>query len=311
MKKSIFFSVLAALLLAAPQLRAQDCQFTPDLFPGQSADRTSHEVSATVHVGEYGQYLVHEHSQVVNLTSSDQQIVRTTNEGGYDCVFFNGVGSADVTYTENWFVGSSSGYDGETGSIVCPSNHTIHYTVEAGTPTARFLDGREECTEIYVHTNTDGSYAFSAPRLELIIKELRTVNNYLQFVDMSINPSQCTFTSSDPNIATIGRGNTVTPTGTVGHTTITATWPGTVLWNGITRSYELYVEAPKNQAYITFSPTMNYLDTVGNTLTVFPTIYPEGAPIYVQRWLSSNTNVATVDEFGNVTMIAPGTTKIY
>ena len=201
-------------------MRAQDCQFTPDLFPGQSADRTSHEVSATVHVGEYGQYLTHLHSQVVNLTSTNQQIVRTTNEGGYDCVFFNGVGQADVTYTENWFVGSASGGGaeggttiiggdgsviggngsaggdgGESGSSVCPSNHTIHYTVLPGTPTARFIYEREECTEVHVHTNTDGSYAFSAPYLELIIKELRTVNYYLQFVDQYVNPTQCTFTS--------------------------------------------------------------------------------------------------------------------
>lgn len=316
MKKSTLWSLaLIALTLVSQSLRAQDCQFTPDLFPGQAADRTAYEVSATVHVGEYGQYLTHLHSHLTNLTSSDQLIVRTTNEGGYDCVFFNGVGQADVTYTENWFVNSSGGGaeggNGETGATVCPSNHTIHYTVLPGTPVARFLDGREECTEIHVPTNTDGSYVFSAPHLELIIKELRTVNNYLQFVDLYVSPSQCTFTSSDESIATIGRGNTVTPTGAVGHTTITATWTGSELWNGVTLSYELYVEAPKNQAYITFSPNMNYVDTVGNTLTVFPMIYPAGAEIYVQHWTSTNTSVATVDNFGNVYMVAPGTTKIY
>lgn len=338
MKKSTLWSIaLIALTLVSQGMRAQDCQFTPDLFPGQAADRTSHEVSATVHVGEYGQYLTHLHSQIVNLTSTNQQIVCTTNEGGYDCVFFNGVGQADVTYTENWFVGSASGGGaeggttiiggdgsviggdgsaggdgGESGSSVCPSNHTIHYTVLKGTPVARFVAGRDEViTEMHVPTNTDGSYAFSAPHLELIIKELRTVNNYLQFTDLYVSQSQCTFTSSDPSIATIGRGNTVTPTGTVGHTTITATWAGSELWNGVTLSYELYVESPKNQAYLTFSPNMNYVDTVGNTLTVFPMIYPAGAEIYVQHWTSTNTSVATVDNFGNVTMLAPGTTKIY
>lgn len=335
MKNSTLWSLaLVALTLVSQGLRAQDCQFTPDLFPGQAADRTAHEVSATVHVGECGQYLTHLHSQVVNLTSTNQQIVRTTNEGGYDCVFFNGVGQADVTYTENWFVGSASGGGaeggtttiiggdgsviggngsaggdgGESGSSVCPSNHTIHYTVLPGTPVARFLAGRDEViTEMHV---AQGG-GWSQPYLELIIKELQTVNNYLQFVDMYISASQCTFTSSDESVATIGRGNNVMLTNNLGHTTITATWAGSELWNGVTLSYELYVEAPKNQAYITFSPNMNYVDTVGNTLNVQPTIYPEGAPIYVQRWLSTNTNVATVDNSGNVTMLAPGTTKIY
>ena len=89
--------MLTALTFVSQGLRAQDCQFTPDLFPGQAADRTAHEVSATVAVGESGQYLTHLHSQVSNLTSTDQMIVRTTNEGGYDCVFFTGVGPADVT----------------------------------------------------------------------------------------------------------------------------------------------------------------------------------------------------------------------
>ena len=126
MKKSTLWSIaLIALTLVSQGMRAQDCQFTPDLFPGQAADRTSHEVSATVHVGEYGQYLTHLHSQVVNLTSTNQQIVRTTNEGGYDCVFFNGVGQADVTYTENWFVGSASGGGAEGGTTIIGGDGSV------------------------------------------------------------------------------------------------------------------------------------------------------------------------------------------
>ena len=77
MKKSTLWSLaLVALTLVSQGLRAQDCEFTPDLFPGQAADRTAHEVSATVHVGEGGQYLTHLQSQVVDLTSTNQEILR-------------------------------------------------------------------------------------------------------------------------------------------------------------------------------------------------------------------------------------------
>ena len=101
MRKISYFlgAALMALVLMPQTMLADECEFTPNLFPGQAADRTVKEVSAKAVVGEFGMYDMHIHSQVNNLTSSDQMIVKTVNENGYDGVFFVGVGQADVTYT--------------------------------------------------------------------------------------------------------------------------------------------------------------------------------------------------------------------
>ena len=98
MRKISYFlgAALMALVLMPQTKLADECEFTPNLFPGQAADRTAKEVSAKAVVGEFGMYDMHIHSQVNNLTSSDQMIVKTVNENGYDGVFFVGVGQRDA-----------------------------------------------------------------------------------------------------------------------------------------------------------------------------------------------------------------------
>ena len=122
MKKIYSFVSLALLgLWLTPQfILADDCQFTPNAFPGQASDRTEFEVNATVHVGEgamasllYGSL---QNLQVSNSNPAD--IIKTPREDG---VFFVGAGTADVTYAERV-------YDRTTGE--CITNHTIHYTIE-------------------------------------------------------------------------------------------------------------------------------------------------------------------------------------
>lgn len=310
---SLMGLALMALWLMPQSMYATDpeCEFTPHLFPGQAEDRTEHDVSATVAVGEFGLYDMHVHSQVTNLNSSDQMVVKTHNANGYDGVFFVGVGQADVSYVEQWFNSAAGGgADGgvaggdEGGTGVCPSNHIIHYTVEQGTPQAYYAFNNEPIKEF--RTPRD---AFNAPYLQMIVKEVRTMNGFPQMVDMYINEMQCTITSSNEAVATIGRGGTVTLTGELGETTISAYWPGTVNWKEATASYKLIVENPKQSVLISFSQT-DYIDTIGHTMPApTPLIVPATAQI--SRWVSSNPEVASVDEkTGVVTMLKAGTTNI-
>lgn len=314
MKKCTHFAalVLVALIFFAPFVKAQDCNFTPNIYPGQAADRTLYEVSATVAVGEIGRP-TNLYSQVSNLVSSNESVAMTGTNGGYNAVLLTGTGTADVTYTENWFITSAGGggviggSGGDGGTSVCSTNHTIHYTVVKGTPRAQFTYERKAITEFHVAQNS----GFNAPSAEIIIKAVKNGSTYPEFEDSYIDPmSQMSFTSSNTNVAIIGRGNSISLTNNIGQTTITATWPGNANWEPVSISYTLYVEAPKQTAYISFSPTMQYTDTVGNTLTVMPTtMRPEN--ITIDRWMSTNPDVASVNEqTGEVTMLSAGTTQI-
>ena len=173
------------------QPMAQECQFTPDMFPGQAEDRTVYEVSATVSVGGSGVYNTHVHSQVTGLTSTDEMVVATFNEGGYDGVFFVGTGSADVTYTENWFTEGGDGAEG--GTSFCSTTHTIHYTVVEGTPEAYFSLENQPVTEY--HAVQGG--AFNPPSAVIIVKEKRMVGGFPQMQEMYISAMQMNFTSSN------------------------------------------------------------------------------------------------------------------
>lgn len=50
--------------------------------------------------------------------------------------------------------------------------------------------------------------------------------------------------------------------------------------------------------------------TVGDILTAIRTVVPSGAPISYTRWTSGNTSVATVDNNGKITCLAPGIASI-
>ena len=50
--------------------------------------------------------------------------------------------------------------------------------------------------------------------------------------------------------------------------------------------------------------------TVGDILTAIRTVVPSGAPISYTRWTSGNTSVATVDNNGRITCLAPGIASI-
>ena len=312
MKKLTLLSGLALMALClAPQviLADDDCTFTPDLFPGQSKHRTDFEVEAVVNVGEFAQ-ATNTHSWVTNLTSTNQSVVTTHNQNGYTAVFITGVGSADVTYTETMFTAADGGASGEDGIVTgteCVTNHTIHYTVIKGAPEAYFEAENKPVTEYRTDPN-----AFSQPYLRMIVKEVRTVNGFPQFQELNISAMQCTFTSSNENVAIIGRGNTVTLTGQLGETVITATWAGDANWTEATASYLLKVENPKQSVMVSISENDKAVtDTVGRTkYPPTPLVVPATAAI--TRWVSEDPTIASVDATtGVVTMLKSGKTRIF
>ncbi len=124
----------------------------------------------------------------------------------------------------------------------------------------------------------------------------------------TVNPSNTTeskavtWTSSDPEVATVSNG---TVTGMkAGKATITATA------GDKTATCTVTVEAATIAVTgVTLSPASATLVS-GDTITLIPTISPEGATNTNVTWNSSNTNVATVDSNGAVTVVGTGTADI-
>ena len=303
MKKiSLLTSIVLMVFVLVPQRIMADCDFTPNLFPGQDADRTAYEVSATVNVGDFGVCTQHVSSQISGLSSTSPSVVATYNQGGYDGVYFIGVGSADVTYTENWFTtgaggeggasGGSAGGDGGGSSSLCPTSHTIHYTVQKGTPQAYAADP-EKGDPVTAYTTTPND--FKTPIVNILIKQYvaATSSSYPQMrqTNMGYNASEVTITSSNPNVVEVGRSNSLMYKG-LGTTTITATWNGNTNWNGATVSYTLTVEQGKQNVVISF-PNYQVSDTVGKTIPAqTPVMRPMVSPIV---WSSNQPSVASID----------------
>lgn len=312
MRKYYFFLSMAliASLLMPLTAKADDCRFTPDMYPGQASDRTASEVSVTVPVGSFGK-CENRVSNVVDLHSTNNDVIWTSGgANNYYAVLAIHPGTAKVTYTENWFTGAA----GEDGSVsTCSTNHIINYTVVKGTPVAQFVDGNTAITEYRVVQNA----GFSAPTAQVITKAIKNASTYPEFRDVTIDPTQMTFTSSNTDVATIGRSNTVTLTNQVGETTITATWAGDSNWESVTISYKLIVEAetPVN-------PTLTFVDASGATVReaeatlgeefTEPTLtcnIPE--VLRSVTYSSMSERIAKVDTYtGDVTLVAAGTTSI-
>lgn len=292
--------LLSAMVILPQSAKADD--FTPDMFPGQSPDRTAFEVWATVKVGAFGK-CPNTKSYVTAISSTDQSVVRTYNENGYSAVLIVGVGTADVTYTETGF---SEGENGVINLDGPSTNHIIHYTVEQAVPTAQWVQGDEPITKARLIWYPDGSHNFYAPDPDIRVMDVG-MNAYNQpyMRESRIGFQQIEYSSSNTDVATVSpRG--VTPV-SYGKTTITATWPGTVNWKGVSISYELTVEEPKQSVYINFYQT-EITGFAGEQMT---------APMNVQmltidRWLSEKPEVASVDEkTGTVKFHTVGTTRIY
>ncbi len=113
-----------------------------------------------------------------------------------------------------------------------------------------------------------------------------------------------TFTSEDYSIANVDQNGNITAF-SAGETTITVTAND---GSGISASFKIKV-SPILVSSITLSDT-NISLNIGDTHTLSASISPENATNRDVSWTSANPQVATVDEYGNVTAIAIGETTI-
>ena len=277
--------------------------FTPNMFPGQSADRTELEVSATVKVGEYGK-CPNTQSYVTSLSSTNESVVRTYNEQGQAIVLIVGVGTADVTYSEQMYTLGENGVVTLVGSA---TNHTIHYTVVKGEAVGKYTDrsGTVSKARLIWDGKDPGAFTFTPPNLEISILDVYVVNNVPQMLTKYIYATECELTSSNPSVATVN-ARSVTPV-SYGKTIIRATWHGNDNWYGTTAEYELTVEEPKENIYINFFQT-EITGFVGDNMSA-----PMNLQMHtIDRWTSENPEIASVDEkTGTVTFLSKGTTRIF
>lgn len=310
--RSMAITALLATAILPQSLEAQN--FTPDLFPGQSPHREDYEIEATVNVGDFGQ-ATNMHSWVQNLTSTNQDVVRTYNQNGYTAVLIVGCGEADVTYTETYFTtesggggaeGGAAGGDGQTSGDV--TNHIIHYKVIKGVPVAQYT-GREgvvSSARLIWDGNPDHGYTFNPPNLEIYVQEVYLEQNtFPKFRNKYIYAQQCELVSTNEAVATVNaRG--VTPK-SYGKTTIRATWPGDDNWMPATCEYELTVEAPKNNVYINFYQN-SVTGFVGESMSALMNM----SMLNIDNWYSENPEIASVNATtGQVQFLKEGTTQIF
>ena len=308
--KRIFTSLsvaLVALCLVPQTMLAEDCTFIPDLFPGQKADRTATEVSATVKVGEWGPES-YDGTHLINpLSSSNEDAVKVHTDRGYNAaVYFVAVGNADVTYTETIQPSTCTGVE-----------QTIHYTVEKGVPSIYFAgqDGSPvtEYTAAWSESSGGGDAAGGGadgssgggsvwtPSYYARYQVLNESRGY-RFVSTAIPVGELTFNSTNPDVAIISTSGVTTVKG-YGTTVISVSWPGNENWEAGQASYTLKV---KKQANIYFSPS-NITDTVDNVVKL-NVVCPEG--VTINRYQSLNPAVATVDNEGNATLLKVGSVNI-
>lgn len=297
MKKFTYYVGLALMaLMPISQLVHADCAFTPNLFPGQAADRTALEVNATAALGD--EAIVNSTiGSVINVQSTDANVVSVLRNRQ---VFFVGRGTTTVTYTETNTVAD------------CASNHTIHYTVGKGSPTAYFraLDGSPANALTVGYTQSAGGEGGDAsggaggggtyvPGPVMQYKQFA----YTQFNNVNIPTGEITYTSTNEAVATINEYGVISVKG-LGVTTLSASWNGNDDWNAANATLALTVKKDPN---LSFSPSL-INDSVGKVIPLHVNT-PDG--VTISRWSSSNENIASVDNAGNVTLKLPGSANIY
>ena len=208
--------LLSAMIILPQSAKADD--FTPDLFPGQSPDRTELEISATVKVGDYGK-APNTQSYVTDLASTNEEVVRTFNESGHTVVLVVGVGTADVTYTEQMF---SLGDNGTVIPEGDPTHHIIHYTVEKGEAVG-ISEGREgplyDFRLVWEQGQTNYMFLPSAPSPQIRIMQVYLrQRKYPEMTFKYLNANEMQWESSNPEVATV-ESSRITPV-SYGKTTI-------------------------------------------------------------------------------------------
>ncbi len=170
------------------------------------------------------------------------------------------------------------------------------------TATAAKTDNYYLGTGYYVLNITKGNQSLSFDSTQ--VNKTVTDSAFTIAANHPVGDGIVTYESSNTNVATVDNNGTVTIVGS-GVTTITATAVETSNYKSITTSYTLNVS--KNNQDLNFS-TSTVNKKYGDSSFAMIANHPVGNGTVTYE--SSNTNVATVDNSGTVTIVGIGTTTI-
>ena len=226
-------------------------------------------------------------------SSADIQIGEGNNSGGI--VFSDGIGTVygSATLQEDLTIG-----EGESLNIPSGSSLTIDSGATLTVNGGKLTGNVPQSGVVYKVTEV----TLDKTSLTLDVNESETLT-------ATITPSNATnqnvtWESDDTNIATVDANGEVTAVGT-GTTTIKATVDG--------KSAECSVTVNAPTTIPVTGVSLNKASTtltVGDTETLTATVAPEDATNKAVTWSSNDSTVATVDESGKVTAVAPGEATI-
>ena len=195
-------------------------------------------------------------------------------------------------------------YDASMGSITGDAiaveygNASITvYAIKAGYASAANVYNRGT---VYVFHVVDVTSISIPSNVEMYVGEFYKFNPIITDKEAT---TTLTWTSSNIDIATVGPYGGVTAKAP-GKTLITCTAANGVFTQSL-------VTIPPVLAQAVTIDKLRHEMNVGGSLTLAATIAPENATNKTVKWLSSNENIAQVDDDGNVVAIAPGYCSIY
>ena len=215
---------------------------------------------------------------------------------GGDISLIASVSPESATYkTINWTSSKPSvATVDENGKVTAVSNGTAKIY-------ARSTDGTNLCDSCTVTVKTLAkSIQMSKSSLDMIVGEQMSLSTTV--LPATTSDKRCTWTSSNPNVATVSSSGNVTAVST-GVTTITAT---TTDGSNLTAKSSVTVTNPVISVSLNKQVTSLY---VGQTTTLIPYCVPENADNTNITWASSNETTAVVQN-GVVTAKALGTAVI-
>lgn len=230
-------------------------------------------------------------SFTINSFATNRKTLKVGETYNFTCNYNQAVDNLDLFLTGNAIAVEYKSYYG--------AGTRVSVEVTAITPEYASFTGRtiDECWIFHVV----GVIDIKIPNNVLL--SLGESYTYAPIITDAEATTTLTWTSSNSDVATINYSGVVTTVG-IGQTTITCT-----ATNGVSA-----------QSIVTVSPVLAQeasLDkqecelSVDGSMQLTSTISPENVTSTKVKWLSSNENVAQVDDTGNVTAIAPGYCSIY
>lgn len=202
--------------------------------------------------------------------------------------------SGDVSSDVSWSNSNDKVASIKNGYVTGLSLGTTYITVNSG-------DSSSAC-KVNVISNYVAISEISLPSNsgELLINETQNIN-------ASINPSNASnkylfYSSSDSSVASVDENGNITGN-KIGSAIIT------IVAENKSTSYKVNVVDKINLKSINISPETLTL-TEGNNGKLNVSFNPENATDKKVTWKSSNTNIVTVDESGNIKAISPGSATI-